>query len=71
MTALVTPQRRCLIALAAPRELDAELRVDLHPRFSQDGRTICIDSAMNGSRAIYTLDISPITEASTPKANPA
>ncbi len=47
-----------------PRELDAELRVDLHPRFSQDGSTICIDSAMNGSRAIYTLDIAPITETS-------
>jgi hypothetical protein len=47
-----------------PRELDGELRVDLHPRFSPDGRAICIDSAMNGSRAIYTLDVSPITKAS-------
>ena len=38
-----------------PPALDGEVRVDLHPRFSRSGRMICIDSAMNGGRAMYVL----------------
>jgi len=46
---------------ATPRALDGEIRVDLHPRWSRDGSAICIDSAMSGSRAIYTIDAADLT----------
>ncbi len=45
-----------------PKELDGAIRVDLHPRFAPDGRSVCIDSAMNGSRAIYSIDVSSLTD---------
>ncbi len=44
-----------------PRSLDGDIRVDLHPRFNHDATKVCIDSAMDGSRAMYILDISAIT----------
>jgi hypothetical protein len=43
-----------------PRHLDGPLRVDLHPRFSPDGKKICIDSAMGGSRNMYVLDVEQV-----------
>jgi hypothetical protein len=43
-----------------PRELDKELRVDLHPRFDRTGTKACIDSAMDGRRRMYEVDLSPI-----------
>ena len=46
-----------------PPHLDGPLRVDLHPRFSHDGRKICIDSAMDGARNMYILDASGIVGA--------
>ncbi len=47
--------------LGTPRELDRELRVDLHPRFSRDARMVCVDSAMDGARRMYVFDVSSIT----------
>jgi hypothetical protein len=44
-----------------PARFDGPLRADLHPRFSRDARTVCIDSAMDGSRAIYAVDVSSLT----------
>lgn len=38
-------------------------RCDLHPNWSRDGRTVCIDSIHEGSRQVYTLDVTPITGA--------
>lgn len=42
------------------KEHKGELRCDLHPRWSRDGRQICIDSAHTGKRQMYVLDISGI-----------
>jgi hypothetical protein len=40
---------------------DGEWRVDTHPRFSPDGRYVCIDSPHDGAgRQMYLLDISGI-----------
>jgi len=44
-----------------PRRLDGPIRCDLHPRFSADARTVCIDSAMDGSRRVYLVDVSGVT----------
>ncbi len=37
-------------------------RCDLHPNWSRDGRTVCIDSIHEGSRQVYTINVSEITE---------
>lgn len=37
-----------------------ECRCDLHPRFSQDGKTIFFDSVCDGKRKMYQMDISSI-----------
>jgi Tol biopolymer transport system component len=44
----------------APRELDGEIRCDLHPRWSRDGQKICFDSVHEGHRQIYVVDVSEI-----------
>ena len=36
-------------------------RCDLHPNWSRDGRSVCIDSIHEGSRQIYLLDVSGLT----------
>ena len=45
-----------------PLQLDGPLRVDLHPRFSRDGRKVCIDSAMSGARNMYILELDDMLE---------
>jgi hypothetical protein len=46
----------------SPKELDGEIRCDLHPRWSRDGLKVCIDSVHEGHRQIYTLDVSQIVK---------
>ncbi len=46
-----------------PINLDGPVRVDLHPRFNRDGTKICIDSAMDGSRQMYVIDVSEIVSS--------
>lgn len=48
---------------ATPRILDGPVRVDLHPRFNRDGTKICIDSAMDGTRQMYVIDVTGIVGA--------
>lgn len=44
----------------APPEKIRACRFDLHPRWSPDGRKICIDSRHEGARQMYVLDVSDI-----------
>lgn len=34
-----------------------EIRCDLHPRWSRDGRQVCFDSVHEGSRQMYVVDV--------------
>lgn len=45
-----------------PKELDGELRIDLHPRFNHDGSKVLIDSGMAGKRDMYIIDVRNITK---------
>ena len=45
----------------SPAAYAGEWRCDTHPRFSRDGRTVCIDSPHGGDgRQLYELDLSSI-----------
>lgn len=35
-----------------------EIRCDLHPRWSRDGRQVCVDSVHEGTRQMYVADVS-------------
>jgi hypothetical protein len=52
-----TGTRAELGSVHSPPELADDFRCDLHPRWSRDGRQICIDSAHEGSRQLYVVDI--------------
>ncbi|WPJ96933.1 hypothetical protein SH580_04330 [Coraliomargarita algicola] len=45
--------------------MDWQIRCDLHPRWSRDGRHICIDSIHEGSRQMYLLDVSEIVSSTS------
>ena len=38
-----------------------EIRCDLHPRWSHDGRQICFDSTHEGERQVYIADVAGVT----------
>lgn len=44
----------------SPPELGGPIRCDLHPRWNRDGTQVCIDSAHEGERQMYVLDVSGI-----------
>jgi len=56
---LYTPQRK-LVELGrffTPPRFRGEVKCDLHPRWDRTGRYICFDSAHEGGRALYVIDI--------------
>ncbi|KKB11307.1 hypothetical protein VE25_13405 [Devosia geojensis] len=44
----------------SPPTLKNEIRCDLHPRWSRDGKKVSIDSAHTGERQVYIVDVSDI-----------
>jgi hypothetical protein len=55
-----TGKRRNLGSFYAAPELSKENRCDLHPRWSRDGRQVCIDSVHEHQRQMNVLDVSAI-----------
>jgi Tol biopolymer transport system component len=55
-----TSRRVSLARFRALLGYEAELRCDLHPRFSRDGRRVFVDSAHEGGRQVYMIDIGQI-----------
>ena len=56
-----TGRRVDLASFHSPPAYTGEWRCDTHPRFSRDGRTVCVDSAHGGDdRQLYELDVSGI-----------
>ena len=46
----------------APPEVTGQVRCDLHPRWNRDGTQVCIDSAHEGSRQMYVLDVRAVVD---------
>jgi Tol biopolymer transport system component len=40
----------------------ADVRCDIHPRWSHDGKTITVDSIHSGKRAVYMLDVTELVK---------
>jgi hypothetical protein len=58
-----TDRRIDLGSFASPEEYTGELRCDLHPRSSRDGKLVTIDSTHGGNgRQLYLVDVSESVE---------
>jgi len=58
---LYHPEAKRLIKLGrfySPPKLRGAIRCDLHPRWSRDGHYVCFDSAHEGQRQMYIIDVS-------------
>jgi hypothetical protein len=55
-----TGKRMPLGDFLSPREYSGEWRCDTHPRFSRNGRIVCIDSPHQGGRQLYLIDVTGI-----------
>ena len=51
-------KRHDLGSFFADPSLSKENRCDLHPRWSRDGRQVCIDSVHESVRQMYAIDVS-------------
>ncbi|GKX32839.1 MAG: hypothetical protein MnENMB40S_04570 [Rhizobiaceae bacterium MnEN-MB40S] len=59
---LATGERHDLGSFYTSPDLGKHNRCDLHPRWSRDGREVCIDSIHDGERQMYVVDISDIVD---------
>ena len=60
---LVSGVRHDVGAFASPPPYHrGTLRCDLHPRWSRDGRQVCVDSVHEGIRQMYLLDVSRVID---------
>ena len=50
----------------SPPEITGEIRCDLHPRWSRDGRQVCFDSAHAGERQVYLADVAGVLDSLPP-----
>ena len=50
-------------AFYTPTSFVGELKCDLHPRWSPSGRYVVFDSAHNGKRELYVMDISALIDS--------
>lgn len=57
---VATGKRTSLGLFHSPKEYAGEWRCDNHPRFSPDGKKVCIDSPHNSGRQMYLIDISSL-----------
>ncbi len=48
---------RTVARVFSPFRYDNAVRCDLHPRWSRDGRQVCIDSTFEGKRAVYLVEV--------------
>lgn len=55
-----TGQRHDIGSFYADPALGKENRCDLHPRWSRDGRQVCIDSVHESARQMYVIDLSAL-----------
>lgn len=46
-----------LLRVYSPFKYDNDTRCDLHPRWSRDGKQICLDSAHEGKKLLYIIDV--------------
>ena len=45
-----------------PAGTTVDVRCDIHPRWSHDGKTLTVDSIDSGKRAIYMLDVTELVK---------
>jgi len=55
-----TGARADIGAFASLAVTESDLRCDLHPRWSRDGKSISFDSTHEGKRSVYTMDVADI-----------
>lgn len=53
----VSSKRIDLGRYLAPFVFDGQIRCDLHPRWSRDGKSVCFDSVHEGMRAVYAVSV--------------
>ena len=49
-----------LAKVYAPFKYDNDVRCDLHPRWSRDGKKICFDGCMEGKRGVYAVEVEDV-----------
>lgn len=51
------PEPKVVARVFAPFRYDNDVRCDLHPRWSRDGKEVCFDGVFEGKRGLYRVDV--------------